>query len=292
MTDGWLRVDKPVGPTSHDAIARIRRRLGIRRVGHTGTLDPPASGLLLVLVGRATRLARFAPATPKRYSGRLRLGLETTTDDLTGEPVSRHEGTLPDSDAVRAAASTFVGDLRQVPPAVSAVKIGGRRLYRSAREGRPVEAPPRSVRVLRWDLEPGPEPALWDFEAEVSSGTYLRALARDLGRTLGCGGALHSLRRTGIGPLVADGAWDPFSEAPAPPLEPIDELPLTIPDVLVDAEQIARFLQGVAVPLPDEGPPAGANAAARDSAGRLLGIGAIEADRLRPRVVLAGEPGA
>ena len=189
-----------------------------------------------------------------------------------------------------AASAGLVGDLQQVPPAVSAVKIGGRRLYRSAREGRPVEAPPRSVRVLLWELSPGPDPATWDFRADVSAGTYIRALARDLGRALGCGGALESLRRTGIGPIEVDGAWDPFSDAPVPVPEPIDTLPLTIPDVPVASDDVGRFAQGLSVALPDDGRPAGSTAAARGPGGRLLGVGAIEDERLRPRVVLI--PGA
>lgn len=288
MTDGWLRVDKPAGPTSHDAVARVRRALGIRRVGHTGTLDPPASGLLLVLIGRATRLARFAPSSPKGYRGRLRLGIETTTDDLTGDATRRHRGPLPAADDVLAAAAELVGDLRQVPPAVSAVKIGGRRLYRSARAGEPVEAPPRPVRVMRWDLTPGEDPSDWEFRADVSAGTYVRALARDLGRALGCGGALASLRRTAIGPIDVGGAWDPFAAGPAPRPEPVDSLPLAIPDVRVETGEVERFACGLAVPLSRGGPPEGGSAAARDPAGRLLGVGTIEEDRLRPRVVLIG----
>ena len=187
--DGLLLIDKSSGPTSHDVVQSVRRLTGQRRVGHAGTLDPLATGLLPVLLGRATRLARFLPHSPKHYEGLLRLGLTTVTDDITGEELTCHAGTLPDPASVAAAAERLQGSHPQIPPAVSARKVGGKRLYRLARQGIRVEAAPRQVDVNRFEIAPvKDDPAQYEFSAEVSGGTYVRALIRDLGAALGCGG--------------------------------------------------------------------------------------------------------
>lgn len=290
--DGLLLLDKPAGPTSHDLVARVRRLLGARRVGHTGTLDPMATGVLALLVGRATRLARYVPSAPKRYRGALRLGVVTDTDDATGRTIARHPGPLPDEAAVRRAASALVGRTTQRPPSVSAVSVGGQRLYRLARRGIPVAPPPKAVEVMRFDLAPGPAHGIWEFDAEVSSGTYIRSLARDLGESLGCGGSLESLRRTGIGPLTVDGALalspddaEAAVEALAG-LVPLDAVPLNCPDRRLADEDVRKFARGIPVDPAPHPSRDGEEWAARSPDGTLLGIGVTSGGLLRPRVVL------
>jgi len=204
--DGLLLLDKPPGPTSHDIVDRVRRATHTRRVGHAGTLDPPATGLLVAVLGRATRLVRFLPDAPKGYSGTFRLGVTTATDDLTGATLTRHDGPLPAHEQVVSAAARFVGSLLQTPPSISARSVGGKRLYRLARRGRAVTAPAVRVQVERLEIEPLAEPGLYAFSAEVSAGTYVRSLVRDLGWALECGAAVDTLRRTRIGPLGVEDA--------------------------------------------------------------------------------------
>ena len=282
--EGLLLLDKPSGPTSHDLVVQARRALGQPRIGHTGTLDPPASGLLVLVLGRATRLARFIPSAPKTYEGTIRLGCVTSTDDLWGEVLRREEGDPPAPGQVLAAAQAFRGSLRQVPPAVSARKVGGKRMYALARRGHPVEAAPTAVEVSRFDLAPGEDGWTWRFTAEVSAGTYIRSLARDLGAALGCGGTLASLRRTAIGPFRVEAAQiEPGLDA----VVPLSSLPLDLPPVALAAEAARRFAAGVL--LPWDAPDAG-EVAVRDPAGELLGIGRLAGGSLRPLVVLAPCP--
>ena len=290
--DGLLAVDKPAGPTSHDLVSWVRTSGVARRVGHTGTLDPPATGLLLLVLGRATRLAQYVPDAPKTYRGALELGVTTTTDDLSGGVLDRHEGPLPHPEAVVRAAAAQLGRQQQVPPAFSARQVGGTRMYRLARRGVHVEAPATPVTVDRFVVEPTSDTKVWSFEIVVSSGTYVRALVRDLGRALGCGAAVASLRRTLIGPLDVDGALRlperraTLSAEVRSRLIPIDAMPLTLPSVVIDGEGVAsRFAAGVAVPDPGPGTDAGL-AAVRSNAGRLLGIGARGEGTIRPRLVL------
>ena len=167
--DGLLLVDKPTGPTSHDIVHRVRRASGVRRVGHAGTLDPLASGLLPLVLGRATRLVRFLPHSPKTYTGRLQLGRTTNTDDVTGEILSDHEGALPGAEQVLAAARKLEGRQFQIPPAFSARRVEGRRLYELARKGQAVEARPTEIVVTRFTLSPTDSPETYEFTAEVSN---------------------------------------------------------------------------------------------------------------------------
>jgi tRNA pseudouridine55 synthase len=284
-------LDKPEGPTSHDLVVQVRRLSGQRRVGHAGTLDPMASGLLPLVLGRATRLVRFLPHSPKIYEGVFRLGMTTTTDDVTGDLLSRHDGALPPADVVLEAAGRFLGRISQLPPAVSARKVAGERMYRLARRGEPVKGRPAEVEVHRFDLSPGEAPGEWRFVAEVSAGTYIRALVRDLGLEVGTGGALAALRRTAIGRLdVARGirlsmdetATDRLREA----ILPVDEIPLVPPPVVVaDAEAARRFVSGTPVEAPAGAPEEG-DCRVVGSDGTLLGIGTAGAGKIRPRVVL------
>lgn len=291
--EGLLLVDKPCGPTSHDVVARVRRLLGQPRAGHTGTLDPAASGLLPIVLGRATRLARFLPQAPKVYSGRLRLGLTTSTDDLQGEVLGRTNAPLPSPDAIRAGARALCGRSLQVPPTVSARKVAGERLYRMARAGRPTLGAATEVDVLRFDLVPTADPAEWEFVAEVTSGTYIRALARDLGQALGCGGTLASLRRTAIGPLqVTEAVQLPgpathSGDELAAAVIPLDAMALTPTRIrLAQAVDARRFVAGLPAAAAHEAEPAGSRCVL-DAGGRLLGVGDLESGYVRPRVVIA-----
>ena len=296
LLEGLVLIDKPAGPTSHDIVASVRRATGQRRTGHTGTLDPPATGLLVLALGRATRLIRFLPDAPKLYEGTLALGLTTKTDDLAGDVIERARGPLPEFEAVRAAAAGLVGKQLQIPPAVSARKVGGERLYRLARRGRSVEAPPAEIEVFSFELRRGTQDGRVPFRAAVGKGTYIRSLARDLGERLGCGGALAELRRTAIGPFELSSAVDPpklgtdSSLSPWSPRAtiPLDRAPLVLPTRRIEAAEIERFAHGGV--LASIGSPDGWVRVA-DHEDRILGVGQIAAGVLTPRVVLVDPAG-
>lgn len=208
VLSGILPVDKPPGLTSHDVVSRVRRVLGTRRVGHTGTLDPMATGLLLVCVGPATRVSRFLTGLPKEYTGIVRLGAISSTYDAEGT-VTAQRRPVPDEAAIREAMARQVGWTTQLPPPYSAIKVKGKKLYEYAREGGEVPQKPRRVRIRTFEyLGPvAPAPATpggeafpgFRFRAHVGSGTYIRSMAHDLGLDLGCGGYLSELRRESVG---------------------------------------------------------------------------------------------
>ncbi len=218
MTDGLVVVDKPAGLTSHDVVARVRRLAGTRKVGHAGTLDPMATGVLVLGVDRATRLLAYLVGATKSYDATIRLGVTTVTDDAQGQVLDRVDAAGVTDEAVRAGARALTGELQQVPSAVSAIKVDGRRAYARVRAGESVELAARAVTVSRFDVldlrrtrdddELGPRDGLTvadlDVRVECSSGTYIRALARDLGHGLGVGGHLTALRRTRVGPYGLD----------------------------------------------------------------------------------------
>lgn len=302
--DGLLLIDKPVGPTSHDIVARARRICGTRRVGHAGTLDPPASGLLPLVLGRATRLVRFLPQSPKCYEGQFELGRTTSTDDATGETLTVAKWPLPDRAAVKAIALGLMGPIEQMPPRVSARKVGGQRMYALARKGIEVTATPRAVEILRFDIEAiepnetagrAGAPARYRFETDVTSGTYVRSLVRDLGAALGCGGTLLSLRRTAIGPIDVRAALALPRDAPDPSVErvrraliPLDRMSLEPPNAdLPDVAAARQFTQGRSLATRADWPEG--LVCARSPGGALLGIGEIAAGTLRPRVVVPPE---
>jgi tRNA pseudouridine55 synthase len=218
VTPGVLLVDKPAGMTSHDVVARARRVLSVRRVGHAGTLDPMATGLLVLGVGAATRLLGHLGGSDKVYEATIRLGQTTVTDDREGEVLTTTSAGHLDDDAVRAALAAQTGPLQQVPSSVSAVKVGGRRSYDRVRAGEEVVLEPRSVTVHRIDVHglARPTPDLVDVEVTVActAGTYVRAIARDAGAALGVGGHLTALRRTASGPFTTAQAA-PAEEAAA-----------------------------------------------------------------------------
>jgi tRNA pseudouridine55 synthase len=222
--EGLLLVDKPGGVTSHDVVDVVRRRLDTRKVGHAGTLDPMATGLLVLGVGRATRLLRFLGDLPKTYEGSARLGVETTTLDADGEVTAERDVTAKEDD-VRAAMAALLGDALQAPPAYSAVKVGGRKLYEAARKGEILEAAPRPIRVDEFELLElrGPDVR---FRVTCSGGTYVRVLLADVGDALGSGAHLTGLRRTAIGPLLAEDAVVPdLVDTPLPLERAVAHLP-------------------------------------------------------------------
>ncbi len=217
---GLTIVDKPVGVTSHDVVNQLRRRFGEKRIGHAGTLDPDATGVLLVGVGSVTRLLRFVGEGGKTYTGEVVFGTETSTLDAAGEITARHEMEV-DLVAARLAAASLTGDILQVPPMVSALKIGGRRLHELAREGIEVEREARPVTVDRFELSATADPLVLRLEVDCSPGTYIRTLAADLGHLLGGGAHLRALRRTAIGPFAIDEAGPPETSELLPPIEAI-----------------------------------------------------------------------
>lgn len=276
MTDGLLLIAKPGGITSHDAVDHVRRALGIRKVGHAGTLDPMAEGLLLMGVGRATRLLRFLGDLEKEYEGTGRLGVETDTLDAEGSVV-RESPVEVDEAALRAVMPT--GEIEQRPPAYSAVKVGGERLYRAARRGQEVEAPVRTVRVDAFDLVRFASPD-FDFRVVCSGGTYVRSMVADAGAALGCGAHLTRLVRTRIGPFMLADA--------TPPQDPGATLPLEravahLPRVDVGEEEAIAAGHGRPLgPAGVEGPHA-----VFGPDGRLLGIWRDDGAKARPEVVLS-----
>jgi tRNA pseudouridine55 synthase len=278
VVEGLLLVDKPGGITSHDVVAIVRRSLGIRKVGHAGTLDPMATGLLVVGVGRATRLLRFLGDLPKTYTGTIRLGVETTTLDAEGEVTRESLVDVTDAD-IASAMSASVGESLQRPPAFSAVKVGGRKLYDAARAGEALEAEPRPIRVDRFEPVARDGDAV-DFVAVVSGGTYVRVLAADVGDALGCGAHLAALRRTAIGGFSVEGA--------SPPAEPGDLLSLEravshLPGIDLDVEE-ARVARNGSIlgPAGIEGPYA---VFGPDRS--LIGIYRDDGPKGRPDVILA-----
>jgi tRNA pseudouridine55 synthase len=277
--EGLLLVDKPQGMTSHDVVDAVRRALGTRKVGHAGTLDPMATGLLLVGVGRATRLLRFLGDLPKTYEGRGLLGVQTTTLDADGE-VTGTASVTASREEIEEAGAALVGDSLQRPPAFSAVKVGGRKLYEAARRGEALEAEPRPIRVDAFDIL-DVEGAAFGFRVTCSSGTYVRVLVADVGTALGCGAHLVRLRRTRIGPFRVDDA--------RPPEEPGDPLPLELgvahlPRVDLEEPEEARAAANgsILAPAGIEGPYA-----VHAPDGRLIGVWRDVGAKARPEMVLA-----
>jgi tRNA pseudouridine55 synthase len=277
--DGLLLVDKPRDMTSHDVVDAVRRAFGTRKVGHAGTLDPMATGLLLVGVGRATRLLRFFGTLPKTYEGTARLGIETDTLDAEGTVVRTAEVDVAREDVDRAVGG-FVGDSMQRPPAYSAVKVGGRKLYEAARAGQAVEASARSIRVDAFEVRTFDGRDV-GFAVTCSGGTYVRVLLADVGTTLGCGAHLTRLVRTAIGPYRVEDARK--LEALGSPL-PVEAAVAHLPRVEVSRDEASAAGHGsILAPAGVEGPYA---VIAPD--GRLIGVYRDDGAKARPEVILAG----
>jgi len=295
---GLLPVAKLAGPTSHDIVDMARKALKERRIGHTGTLDPMAEGLLILCVGTATRLQQYLLAWDKTYEGRIRLGRSTTTYDREGEP-TEPAGPVPslDSTVLEELATRFTGEIDQVPPPFSAKKVDGKKLYELAREGREVHVEPKRVHVQSLHLKLV-EPEVLHFEVRTSSGFYVRSLAHDIGVLLGCGGHLEHLRRCRIGPYSADSAI-PQDQllASGSPLEiveskvwiPLERLKLPYPELALNPSAEDRFRNGGEVIILRQGEvsfSAGDLAVIRGQASRLLGIGTVANVLARGRTVV------
>jgi tRNA pseudouridine55 synthase len=227
--DGVLLVDKAAGMTSHDVVAIVRRRLQMKKVGHCGTLDPIATGLLLLTLGRGTKIQDLLMSEDKEYSGTMILGATTDTQDSAGQVTQERPVPPLDEATVRAAFEKFAGDFYQMPPMVSAIKQGGVPLYKLARQGKTVEREPRLVHVYRYSIDRLALPEI-DFTVVCSKGFYVRTYAHDIGEALGCGAHLKNLRRTKSGRFVVDGA---ITVEELKNSEPVDILPriLTLPEV-------------------------------------------------------------
>ncbi len=257
MAFGILLLDKPSGPTSHDLVLAVRRGTGEKQVGHAGTLDPRATGLLVVCLGAATRLSDYLRGTDKRYRARVRLGQSTSTYDADGE-ITSESGHLPERAAVEEALVKFRGPIQQQPPAFSAIKRGGKKAYELARAGETVELETRPVEIHALELLDW-EPPEFTLDVLCSPGTYIRSLAHDLGQTLGCGAHLTALRRTASGTFqiseavtladltqsFAAGAWKRY-------LRPADEAVWDWPEVGLTAEAAARIQHGQPIPLEEQ----------------------------------------
>ena len=285
-TCGLVVVDKERGWTSHDVVARCRRVFGQRRVGHAGTLDPGATGVLLVALGRATRLTRFLGELPKSYAGEIVLGVATTTLDDEGDVVEQFDMSGVTLDQARAAARALTGEILQIPPMVSALKVGGERLYRLARQGVEVERTPRPVRISRFDVEGTDTAGVLRIGVDCSSGTYVRALAADLGTALGGGAHLRNLRRLAVGSFRVEHARPVnglSAEAVLSPAEAMRDLP----HLVVDQRTAGLVHHGVRLERASVGAAGQGPWAVVDDERRLLAVYEPAAgSSLKPAVVL------
>ena len=295
---------KPPGPTSHDVVALVRRLSGTKRVGHGGTLDPFAGGVLPLFLGRATRVVEYHLADRKRYQATVCFGATSTTDDLEGE-LTPSDGPSPAQEAVLGALNGFRGRITQVPPAFSAIKVGGRRAYALARAGQAVELRSREVEIDRieiteWDGSDAERP-IAIIEVDCSAGTYIRALARDIGAAAGSGAYLGALTRTASGPFTLDGAV-PVDDVRAAAgkgsgelgrlLRPVDAGLEGLPVATLATDEMAAFARGQHVTPAGGVPQPGLDGPVRvvGPAGQLLGIARVAGSRLAPDKVLMDVP--
>lgn len=292
--DGILVLDKPRGWTSHDVVARVRQLTKIKRVGHTGTLDPMATGVLIVCLGQATRVVEYMVGHDKRYTATVRLGIETDSYDAQGQVVARRPVDVSES-ALRESLEAFVGDLRQVPPMFSAIKQAGVKLYDLARKGIEVEREPRNMTIHSIDLI-GFDPPDATIDVRCSAGTYIRSLAHDLGRRLGCGAHLSMLTRTAAGDFtlaqavsleafeaaVADGSWTTL-------LRSLDAALSSFPAITLSEDDAVRARHGMTVIAGDI--LANDLVRAYDPSGRIVGVMRFDPARneLRPHKILVGD---
>jgi len=276
---GILLIDKVPDWTSHDVVARLRRLLGERRIGHAGTLDPMATGLLTIFVGRATRAVAFAEAEEKTYLARLRLGLTTDTQDITGQVLATGSADVT-QEALEAVLPRFLGEIYQVPPMYSAVKVGGQRLYKLARKGVTVERQARPVTIHKIAVLGQAEDS-FDLEIVCSKGTYIRTLCHDIGQALGCGGTMGALRRTKVGAFSVEAAHT-LAEIEATEdrgqfLQSLDTLFMAYPALMVDAAGERGIRNGRDVEAPAGEVPGFYRVYGQD--GALLALGEVVAGR-------------
>jgi tRNA pseudouridine55 synthase len=291
---GLLIVDKSGGMTSHDVVARVRRLAGTRRVGHAGTLDPMATGVLVIGVEKATRLLGYLALTEKTYVATIRLGASTSTDDAEGEPAGGSPATDVDRGALEAEIGKLTGDISQVPPGVSAIKVNGQRAYKLTRAGAAPELAARPVTVYEFTVTDIRQTGdFLDIDAVIrcSSGTYIRALARDLGAALGTGGHLTALRRTAVGPydLTQAHTLQDLEDQERPWITPLAEAAAAaFPRLDLTAEDAHRLAQGARLPLPSHDWPApGTPVAAFDPDSALVALVTAESGSLRSLAVFS-----
>lgn len=298
---GVLNVNKPSGPTSHDVVARIRRATGVKKVGHAGTLDPLASGVLLVCLGHATRIVEYLMDWPKSYRATAVFGVETDTEDSTGAIIRETDASYVTRDLIESIPPRFVGRIEQVPPMASAVHHEGKRLYDLARAGKVVEREGREVEIYSIrliDFLPSDRPTAV-LDIDCSKGTYIRTLCADIGSGLDCGAHMSALVRTGIGRFRVEDALTPdeledgrLEEA----LHPIDEVLSDIPAAELTVEQAERASHGTDIPAVQVAdlPAVGKPIRLHDPEGRLLGIGIVRVREgipmLKPDKMFCGTP--
>ncbi len=274
---GCAIVDKPAGCTSHDVIDQLRRAFGTRKVGHAGTLDPNATGVLVVGVGQGTKLLQFITGVDKTYTTEIIFGAETPTLDADSDVITTYQMDL-DPVEVTAKAQSFVGQIEQIPPMVSAVKVDGKRLHELAREGKEVERKARPVTVYRYDVDVTDDPMVYKAEIRCSSGTYVRTLAADLGVALGGGAYIQNLRRTAVGPYGLDQA-EPLDRVT---LRPVADLVSHLATITVEDELARQVSYGASL-----GPTGGSGLlAVQNQSGDLLAIYEARDGELRPAKVL------
>jgi tRNA pseudouridine55 synthase len=291
---GWVILDKPVGMTSTHAVARVKRAFAAKKAGHAGTLDPLASGLLPIALGEATKTVPFVMDGRKRYRFTVRWGIETDTDDAEGRAIAISEA-RPSAEAIRAALPAFTGAIEQVPPRFSAIKVAGERAYDLARDGEVLELAPRTVEIHRLALVETPDAEHAVFEAECGKGTYVRALARDLGRVLGSAGHVVALRRAMVGPfseadavgiddLTAYGEAAAAAEIPRPAfLLGVETGLQALPALNVSSADAARLARGQAVLMRGRDAPVIGGWIAVSTQGALIALATAEKGELHPR---------
>jgi tRNA pseudouridine55 synthase len=298
---GWLVLDKPAGMTSTQAVGAVRRLYDARKAGHAGTLDPLATGLLPIALGEATKTVPYAVEGTKHYRFTVRWGAATDTDDAEGQVVAMSDA-RPSREAIEALLPRFTGDILQTPPAFSAIKVDGARAYDLAREGETVELEPRAVHIERLALLEAPAPDTAVLEARCGKGTYVRALARDMGRALGCLGHLVGLRRTLVAPFeeaqavrlqtLEAAAAEGGEEALLRLLLPIETALQDLAELSVGQNDAARLLRGQTVLIRGRDAPAGGGPTYATCKGHLIAVGRIEKGELHPiRVFNFGNSG-
>lgn len=280
--NGIILIDKPQDWTSHDVVAKLRGILHERRIGHSGTLDPLATGLLVVFVGRATRAVEFAEADSKEYIAGLRLGLSTDTQDISGNVIAECSD-LPDEGAVRRAVNSFIGDIEQIPPMYSAIKIGGKKLYELARKGQSVERAPRKITVSSIEII-GREGGDYLLKIACSKGTYVRTLCNDIGASLGCGACMSSLRRISAGAFSVESAHS-IDEVENAANEgqlvditlPVDTLFSALPELKVPESTANRLKTGIIIKIS----AADGDYRVYSDSGEFLLVGKVENGKLK-----------
>jgi tRNA pseudouridine55 synthase len=278
--NGILIIDKPEGLTSHDVVQAVRKQFKTSKVGHLGTLDPLATGVLPVSIGKATRFAQFLPTFPKEYEGQIRFGFATTTYDRAGEPTTDVQLPAHTAQEIQQAMQKFVGKLDQVPPQFSAKKIGGVPCYKFARANQPVEIAPVAVEVETFELVAS-QPPLATFRVVCSAGTYVRSLAHDLGRNLGCGAHLTTLRRTRSGDFRIEDAVK-LEQATEENILPIDGLLSSWPRIEVSDDDEMKVVHGNEI----RGASPGGFARIFNKKGEFIALASVQSGWVRPRLVL------